>query len=293
MRWGVVAGLGVLALAVGGCGLFSKEPPRIEPATGATQTGIASWYGPGFHGKRTANGEVYDQNGLTAAHRTLPHGTMVEVTNLTNERVVRVRINDRGPYIDDRVIDLSRGAAQRIGLIAPGIAPVRIQVLPSDADVEPVLIAAGPAPAARPEPARASAAPPPPAPAHAAPSAPTPPDSARTPPAAVAAAQPAPAPLVAARPAAPAVHSAETPRRETVYAVHVGTYADYERARREQLRLGSQVGRVQLGMIDAPDARYYQLRIGPFAQPAEAARMVQRLVALGMPALVVTSAAGR
>ncbi|MFN4195866.1 MAG: septal ring lytic transglycosylase RlpA family protein [Thermosynechococcus sp.] len=92
-------------------------------------TGLASWYGPGFHGARTANGERFDQEALTAAHRTLPFGTRVRVTNLQNGRSVVVRINDRGPFTGGREIDLSRGAAAAIGLIGTGVGPVRIDVL--------------------------------------------------------------------------------------------------------------------------------------------------------------------
>ncbi|WP_298613022.1 septal ring lytic transglycosylase RlpA family protein [uncultured Thermosynechococcus sp.] len=92
-------------------------------------TGLASWYGPGFHGARTANGERFDQDALTAAHRTLPFGTRVRVTNLQNGRSVVVRINDRGPFTGGREIDLSRGAAAAIGLIGAGVGPVRIDVL--------------------------------------------------------------------------------------------------------------------------------------------------------------------
>lgn len=93
------------------------------------QVGTASWYGPGFHGNRTSSGEVYDQYDLTAAHQTLPLGTRVAVTNLQNGREVEVRINDRGPFAKDRAIDLSYAAARSIGMIGPGTALVRIEVL--------------------------------------------------------------------------------------------------------------------------------------------------------------------
>jgi len=91
--------------------------------------GEASWYGPGFHGRRTANGEVYNQYALTAAHPMLPLGTQVEVVNLDNRRRVWVRINDRGPYAKGRILDLSRVAAEYLGLIGPGTARVRIAVV--------------------------------------------------------------------------------------------------------------------------------------------------------------------
>ena len=92
-------------------------------------TGLASWYGPGFHGNQSASGEVFNQNALTAAHRSLPFGTMVRVTNLDNGRSVVVRINDRGPYSGGRVIDLSAGAAQMVGMMQTGVAPVQLDVI--------------------------------------------------------------------------------------------------------------------------------------------------------------------
>lgn len=92
-------------------------------------TGIASWYGPGFHGNRTATGEIYNQNAMTAAHKSLPFGTNVLVTNLNNGRSVVVRINDRGPFVRGRVIDLSAAAARVLGMMDSGIAPVKVDVL--------------------------------------------------------------------------------------------------------------------------------------------------------------------
>lgn len=93
------------------------------------ETGIASWYGPGFHGKNTANGEKYNQNDLTAAHRTLPMPSIVEVTNLENGRSVRVRVNDRGPYARGRIIDLSKRGADLLGVSGPGTAKVRVRLV--------------------------------------------------------------------------------------------------------------------------------------------------------------------
>ncbi len=94
-----------------------------------TLEGIASYYADDFHGKQTSNGEMFDMNALTAAHRTFPFDTMVQVTNLVNSKSVVVRINDRGPFVDGRIIDLSLGAAKEIGLIATGTARVRLEVL--------------------------------------------------------------------------------------------------------------------------------------------------------------------
>jgi rare lipoprotein A len=93
--------------------------------------GQASWYGPGFHGRTTANGERYNQHGLTAAHKSLPFGTRIKVTNKNNGRTVVVRVNDRGPYAGGRVIDLSAGAASILGMMGSGVAPVQLEILGS------------------------------------------------------------------------------------------------------------------------------------------------------------------
>ena len=102
---------------------------KLLPDVVRVITGEASWYGPGFYGNHTANGEIYRQGTMTAAHRTLPFGTKVRVTNLWNGRSAVIRINDRGPFIDHRVIDLGHGAASTLGLISSGIAQVKLEVL--------------------------------------------------------------------------------------------------------------------------------------------------------------------
>ena len=103
-------------------------PPQ-QPRIKSVSQGQASWYGPGFFGNRTANGEVFRPGTLTAAHRTLPFGTQVRVTNMGNGRSAVVRINDRGPFHGHRVIDLAHGAANQLGLISSGIANVKLEVL--------------------------------------------------------------------------------------------------------------------------------------------------------------------
>ena len=108
------------------CSLNSRETDK------PIQSGMASWYGPNFHGRTTANGERYDQHGLTAAHKELPFGTILEVVNLDNGRRVTVRINDRGPFVGRRIIDLSRGAADAIGMIGPGLAKVALYLVPTE-----------------------------------------------------------------------------------------------------------------------------------------------------------------
>ena len=128
--WRGVLGCVVAATCLSGCGLlFGRSKPAVEPRPSPVQVGTASWYGPGFHGNRTSSGEIYDQNDLTAAHQTLPLGTRVAVTNLQNGQAVEVRINDRGPFAKGRTIDLSYAAARSIGMVGPGTAPVRIEVL--------------------------------------------------------------------------------------------------------------------------------------------------------------------
>lgn len=128
-RWAAVA---LAATLAAGCASAAKKypfPPPESPASGTHQEGIASWYGPGYHGKRTASGETFDQDALTAAHPTWAFGTRVKVTLLSNGRSVIVRINDRFPVHKGRAIDLSREAAKRIGLIGPGTGKVRLEVV--------------------------------------------------------------------------------------------------------------------------------------------------------------------
>jgi len=102
----------------------------VQPGTSAyIEEGNASWYGAPFHGRRASNGEIYDMNKMTAAHRTMAFGTMVKVTNLTNGKSAVVRITDRGPFVDNRIIDLSMAAAKAIESIGPGVVPVRLEVI--------------------------------------------------------------------------------------------------------------------------------------------------------------------
>ena len=119
-----------VVVALGACGSRTKNvklPPPINPRIGWTQVGIASWYGHPYHGRQAANGEIYDMNQMTAAHKRLPFDTWLEVRNLSNGRKTQVRITDRGPFVGNRIIDLSRAAAAEIGMIAPGTAKVRLK----------------------------------------------------------------------------------------------------------------------------------------------------------------------
>ncbi len=106
-----------------------SAPPSAPVEEGWTEKGIASWYGEPYHGRRTASGEVYDMHAMTAAHKTLPFGTVVKVDRRDTGADVKVRINDRGPFIEGRIIDLSYAAAKVIGLDIDGVAPVKIKVV--------------------------------------------------------------------------------------------------------------------------------------------------------------------
>jgi len=149
MRW--ILCLCYIFLIMYGCRSVSTAPPREAPATpqgypkpyrvgtqwyqpipdaeGFRQRGTASWYGKKFHGRKTSNGETYDMYGVSAAHKTLPFGTVVRVHNLRNGRKLDIRINDRGPFVRGRIIDLSYGAANKLGVVGPGTAPVEIVAL--------------------------------------------------------------------------------------------------------------------------------------------------------------------
>jgi len=140
-----VSALAALLLLLGGCGTKSwrtggvpgskpytingKTYYPLQSARGFIEEGMASWYGPGFHGKRTANGEIYDMQAMTAAHKILPLGTIVRVTNKNNGHSLVLRINDRGPFVDDRVLDLSRAAADKLDAVGRGTVPVRITAI--------------------------------------------------------------------------------------------------------------------------------------------------------------------
>jgi rare lipoprotein A len=133
------AGFMLLAIFLSGAAGCARRSARVStPAApariGTIETGVASWYGAPYHGRRAASGEIYDMEKLTAAHRNLPFETWVEVTNLSNGRSVGVRINDRGPFVHGRVIDLSQAAAREIEMLGPGTARVKLRVIAPPAE---------------------------------------------------------------------------------------------------------------------------------------------------------------
>jgi rare lipoprotein A len=124
LKWAIIA----IALAMAPV-LTTDEPAHAQRAQPVyVQQGAASWYGPGFHGRKTASGDRFDQHELTAAHKKLPLGTKATVTNLKNGKTVEVEINDRGPYVGGRILDLSKAAAERLGMKKAGTTPVRLVV---------------------------------------------------------------------------------------------------------------------------------------------------------------------
>ncbi len=126
-RYTLLALLFLAAACVGPQTVQVQPPPAVS--VGYEETGEASWYGPPYHGRPTASGEVYDMDQLTAAHPFLPLGTWVTVENLEDGRIVDVRINDRGPFAGGRILDLSRAAARVLGAVGPGVIPVRLRVI--------------------------------------------------------------------------------------------------------------------------------------------------------------------
>jgi rare lipoprotein A len=126
-----------MMFAVTGCGRRTSARIPAPPKIDATETGIASWYGEPYNGRRAASGEIYDMEKLTAAHRTLAFGTWLEVTDLDNGKQVEVRVIDRGPFVRGRIIDLSLAAARKIDMVGPGTARVQLKAIPAPQSESP------------------------------------------------------------------------------------------------------------------------------------------------------------
>jgi rare lipoprotein A len=218
--------------------------PTPEP--GYSETGMASWYGPNFHGQRTANGEVFDETALTAAHPTLPLSSLVQVTNLENGREVIVRVTDRGPFVDSRLIDLSRAAAQVLGFEAQGRARVHVRYLgPAprrvDADGRPV-----------------EAVPPAPAAPEAGPRVLT------------------PAPVETA----PVNTPTPTPAPSSGLFVQVGAFSDLSNAHRVRDEVAS-VGAASVDVRETAGRELFRVSVGPFADRGAADEAQRALSSLG------------
>ena len=251
--------------------------PKVNYAYRAT--GIASWYGPGFHGRPTANGETFDQNHLTAAHRTLPMPSMVRVTNLDNGRSIKLRINDRGPFSNGRIIDVSRRAADLLGFRRQGTAKVRVEIIEDEsralAAVALSEVAAAHAPDAAPmvpvevvelPPSLRSAAP----------------ATQATTPAASQTALATPRPVETPRLRhllAPAPDGIVTrvPVESSRIFVQAGSFTRLDNAHKLRARL-VKVGKAKIARATIDDRRYFRVRFGPMASVADADRLLAVLI---------------
>jgi rare lipoprotein A len=233
------------------------------------ETGVASWYGPGFVGHSTASGESYDQNALTAAHKTLPLPTLVRVTNLENGRQIQLRINDRGPFVNNRIIDLSRRAAQLLGMEQQGTAKVRVQVMAEESRALALAAGAGQE-AQAPQPTAAPTTkvtteilPGSTKPAAPAASAPVKPIVLGSPPV------PQPSPVVVQQP----VHA-------TNLFIQAGAFLQLQNADRLRAKL-SGVGSARVVPVQLGAQRFYRVRLGPIATVAQADAMLSQVIAMG------------
>jgi rare lipoprotein A len=246
------------------------------------ETGIASWYGEAFHGKDTANGEVFDLNAITAAHRTLPLPSIVEVTNLDNGRSLQVRVNDRGPYARGRIIDLSRRSAQLLGFEGQGTAKVRVKLLVPESiqaaslarhnggDDKAVAAIDAPKPAPLPQVAAQPLAPPPGARAAIAPQA-------------VPLPTPAPAAQFArvAPPPPPVDQVTVAPVKPSHIYIQAGAFSKSDNANRVKTRI-EQLGTVRVTGVRAQGIDMYRVRLGPIPTVEEADRLLAQVVGSGL-----------
>lgn len=247
--------------------------PKVDPAY--DETGIASWYGVDFHGKRTANGDIYDMNALTAAHRTLPMPTRVRVTNLENGRSILVTINDRGPFARGRIIDLSRRAAQLLGMQRQGTARVRVQIAEPPGTPETVVAERATTP--QPPPAMAAL----PQGAINAQGLPDPGGSKTGASPIKATNSSEPVQMAAAEPSV-MVPSEVTvvPAQATDIYIQAGAFSDLENADRLNSML-SDFGPTQITQVLIDNRNFYRVRIGPVASVESADRLLEELIRSG------------
>jgi rare lipoprotein A len=274
---------------------FGRRYYVLASASGFVEQGVASWYGPGFHEKSTSSGEPYDMYAMTAAHKTLPLPTYVRVTNLSNGKSIVVRINDRGPFIANRIIDLSYTAAAKLDMLRDGTALVEVRALTPGRPEVPTLIAASPV-SATPSPVSVAVTPAS-AVAPLVPEEPTPASAAATPiPAAV---TPAPATPIAATvnpapatpaPAAttPAAGPATAASAATLY-LQAGAFADPRNAQRALARLLA-AGVSSAFILNPPGSSLYRVRVGPLGTVDEIDRWAERLAHLGFADAIVVRA---
>jgi rare lipoprotein A len=250
--------------------VLGKRYHVLPTSAGYRARGIASWYGPDFHGLATSSGERYDMHAMTAAHTTLPLPTWVEVTNLENGRRVVVKVNDRGPFVDDRLIDLSYAAATRLDMVQNGTARVEVRAVAAPYDAP--LVAAAPAPAASAPAARVAA-----------------PAAAPSRPVIVPTAPGTPAPIAASVLGLPSVPASQPAAHARMF-VQAGAFAERDNAVRLAGHLAAD-GFANPFIVSDRDGRrvLHRVRLGPIQDAGEADRVKARLVAAGIanPQLVV------
>ena len=262
--------------------VLGKRYHVLPTSAGYRARGVASWYGPDFHGLATSSGEQYDMNAMTAAHTTLPLPTWVEVTNLENGRSVVVKVNDRGPFVDDRLIDLSYAAATRLDMVRNGTARVEVRAVAAPYN-QPVLAAAPPVAVAPPSMVAKS-------PVEARPSSAAPPATASQP-VIVPNAPGAPAPITASVLGLPSVSpSARQATSASRMFVQAGAFSERDNAVRLVARLAAEGFSNTFIVSDGRGARaLHRVRLGPIRDSAEFDRVKARLLASGVtnPQLVV------
>jgi rare lipoprotein A len=239
-----------------------------------SETGIASWYGPDFHGKQTANGEIFDQNDVTAAHRTLPMPCFVRVTNMENGRSLVVRINDRGPYAHGRVLDLSRRAAQLLGIEGRGTAKVKVEIMAEEsralafrlksgqgeapqvaaAPRESVVAESLPAPGSHEAPKPINQAPPP---------------------------KPAAAPVSEFGQLATQQINQVPVKPSQVY-VQAGAFSRYDNANRLSAAL-QPMGATAISQVQTKAGTFFRVRMGPIANVGDADALLEKIISSGYP----------
>ncbi len=310
--------LGAIALLLAACGTSTNTPTKSEvpPGNGKgfykvgnpyqingtwyypaedwnyNETGVASWYGEQFHGKYTANGEIFDLNEVTAAHRTLPMPSVVRVTNLDNGRSILVRVNDRGPYARSRIIDLSRHAAQLLGYEGQGTAKVRVQIMvPETIQVASLAGRRG----TDPSDTAAAASPPP----QAAPLTKVAAEALPPPPSTVAVANqnvlPATAPVAASVQPGEAVAEPKLPQsirqvpvKPTNLFVQAGSFADVDRAVRLKTAL-DKFGPANVTSVKVNGMTMYRVRVGPMPSVDQADALLEQVINTSPEAKIVVN----
>jgi len=248
------------------------------------ETGIASWYGPDFHGKYTANGDVFDQDAVSAAHRTLPMPSIVKVTNLENGRSIEVKINDRGPFAHGRILDLSKHAAELLGMDMQGTARVRVQIMADESRALALQLKSGDTPPIAPAPSvvlqAETLAPPKGVKQEATPK--------------TKSGKPVPPPTSAPTDAAVASSPAEedqrlvsqtpvqvAPKSTQIY-IQAGAFTRYDNANRVSTAL-SGVWPAQISQTHAKSGTFFRVRLGPLATVADADALLEKVIASGYP----------